>query len=56
MKKYSGDAHKSHAMRIVCAFLLMLIGVLGTWLTGLAGKNKKMQNVAAAIAELTEAT
>ena len=46
-----------YAMVLIVIFSFCAeVGVLGTWLTGLMGKNKKMQNVAAAIAELAETT
>ena len=42
-------------VKITAALLLMLIGVLGTYLTALASKRAETANVAEALRSLTEA-
>ena len=45
-----------YGVQLVFTLLMTLIGALGAWLAAVAGKNKKMQNVANAIDELVDAT
>ena len=41
--------------QIVCTFILMLIGVAGTWLTAQIVKRNELANIAAATHEATDA-
>ena len=43
------------AAQVVCTFMLMLIGVAGTWLTAKIAKRNELATIAAATAEATDA-
>lgn len=41
-------------VKILCALLLMLISVLGTWLTTVIGRREKLRTISAAIGDLQD--